>query len=124
MHALHPCFLQEPRFWNVVLPPDLTTFSNSLSGNGQVSLHDVGILSKSHMHTGGSAVPQPCRLSAGVKFDSIALSDICTVPSECHTGFCNSGSDLIINVHCSEESASQVGEFINNFRFLSTYSNC
>ena len=31
--------------------------------------------------------------------------------------FCNSGSDLIINVHGSEKSASQVGEFINNFQF-------
>ena len=36
---------------------------------------------------------------------------------ECHTGFCNSISDLIIHVHFSGESASQVGEFINNFQF-------
>ena len=42
---------------------------------------------------------------------------------ECHTGFCDSGSDLIINVHCYGESASQVGEFINNFQFLSIHSD-
>ena len=54
----------------------------------------------------------------GVKLDSITLPDICTKSSECYTGFCSSGSNLIINVHCSGESASQVGEFINNFQFL------
>ena len=54
----------------------------------------------------------------GVKLDSISLTVICTESSECHTGFCNSGSDLIINVHCAGESASQLGEFINNFQFL------
>ena len=59
----------------------------------------------------------------GVKLDSISLPDICTESSESHTGFCNSGSELIINVHCSGESASQVGEFINNFQFLSIHSD-
>ena len=39
----------------------------------------------------------------GVKLGSITLPDICTESSECQTGFCNSGSDLIINVHCSGE---------------------
>ena len=58
-----------------------------------------------------------------MKLDSISLPDICTESSECHTGFCNSGSDHIINVHCSGESVSQVGEFINNFKFLSIHSN-
>ena len=52
-----------------------------------------------------------------VKLDSISLPDICTESFKCHTGFCNSGSDLIINVHCTGESASQVGEFIKNFQF-------
>ena len=51
----------------------------------------------------------------GVKLDSISLTDICTESSERHSAFCNSGSDLIINVHCSKESASQVGEYINSF---------
>ena len=46
----------------------------------------------------------------GVKLDSISLPDICTESSKCHTGFCNSGSDLIIDVHCSVKSASQVGD--------------
>ena len=59
----------------------------------------------------------------GVKLDSISLPDICTESSESHTGFCNFGSDLIINVHCSGESASQVGEFINNFQFVSIHSD-
>ena len=53
----------------------------------------------------------------GVKLDSISLPDICAESSECHTVFRNSGSDLIINVHCPGESASHVGEFINNFQF-------
>ena len=44
----------------------------------------------------------------GVKLDSILLPDICTESSETHTGFCNSGSALIINVHYSGEGASQV----------------
>ena len=42
----------------------------------------------------------------GVKLDSIRLPYICRESSECHTGFCNSGSDLTINVHCSGESDS------------------
>ena len=59
----------------------------------------------------------------GVKLDSISLPDICAESSKSYTGFCNSGSDLIINVHCSGNSASQVGEFINNFQFLSIHSD-
>ena len=75
------------------------------------------------MHTGGMAVPQPLDFQVGVKLDSILLPDICTESSKCHTGLSNSGSDLIINVHCSGKSASQVGEFVNNFRFLSIHSD-
>ena len=59
----------------------------------------------------------------GVKLDSFSLPDICTDSSECHIGFCNSGSDLIISVHCSGKSASQEGEFINKFQFLSIHSD-
>ena len=59
----------------------------------------------------------------GVKLDSVSLPDICTESYKCHNGFCNSGSDLIINGHCSGKSASQVGEFINNFQFLSIHSD-
>ena len=59
----------------------------------------------------------------GVKLDSISLPDIFTESSKSHTGFCDSGSDLIISVHCSGKSVSQVGEFINNFQFLSIYSD-
>ena len=32
----------------------------------------------------------------GVKLEYISLPDICTESSKCQTGFCNSGSDLII----------------------------
>ena len=59
----------------------------------------------------------------GVKLDSISLPDICTESSECHTSLCNSGSDLIINMHCSGESASQVGELVNSFQFLPIHSD-
>ena len=59
----------------------------------------------------------------GVKLDSISLPDICTESSKCHTGVCNSDSGLFINVHCSGKSASKVGEFINNFQFLSIHSD-
>ena len=59
----------------------------------------------------------------GVKLDYISLPDICTESSKSHTVFCNSGSDLIINVHSSGKGASQVGEFINNFQFLSIQSD-
>ena len=77
----------------------------------------------SHMHTRGLAVPQPYIFQLGVKLDSITLPDICTESSECHNDICHSGGDLIVNVHCSGVSASQVGEFINNFQFLSIAMN-
>ena len=55
----------------------LTAILNSISGNGQVSLHDAGILSRPHMHT------RDFKLE--VKLDSISLPDICTESSESHT---------------------------------------
>ena len=88
-----------------------------LEGNDLVFLHmTFGMLSMSHMHTRhtrGLAVPQ--YISSLIPFSFQTF--------ECHTGFCDSGSDLIINVHCSGESASQVGEFINNFQFLAFHSD-
>ena len=77
------------------------------------------------MHTRGPAVPHTHRLKFQlvVKLDSITLPDIFTESSECNTGICHSGSDLIINVQCSGVSAYQVGEFINNFQFLSIAMN-
>ena len=74
-------------------------------------------LSRSHMHTRGLAVHSLVDFQLGVKLDSISIPDICTESYECQTCFCNSGSDLIINLHCSGESAPQVGEFIINFSF-------
>ena len=41
-----------------------------------------------------------------VKSDPITLSDVCVKSAKCYTGFRCSGSNLIINVHCSGESAS------------------
>ena len=43
----------------------------------------------------------------GVKLDSISLPDISMESSECHTGFRNSRSDLIINVPCTGKSAGR-----------------
>ena len=59
----------------------------------------------------------------GVKLDSISLPDICTESSECHIGFCDSGSDIFINVLCFGKSFSQVDAFINKFQFLSIHSD-
>ena len=38
----------------------------------------------------------------GVKLNSLSLPDICTESAECHTGLCNSGSNIII-IQCSGE---------------------
>ena len=70
------------------------------------------------MYTTGLAVPQPSKLLAW----SLSLPDICTESSEYYNGLCNSGSDTIINVHCSGENASQAGEFIINFQILPIHS--
>ena len=56
-----------------------------------------------------------------VKSDSIALPDIYAMIAKCFTGFRSSDSNLIINVHCSRESAYQIGEFINNLQFFSIH---
>ena len=53
----------------------------------------------------------PVDFQLGVKLDFISTESL-----ECYAGFYNSGSD-IINVHCSGEGTSQVGEFINNIQF-------
>ena len=71
------------------------------------------------MHTRGLAVPQPCRFSAWCQALFHFAPRHFTESSKCHTKFCNSGSDLIINVHCFGEGASKVGESINSVQFLS-----
>ena len=58
-----------------------------------------------------------------VTSDSIALPDIYVTITKCFTGLRSSGSNLIINVHCSGESAYQIGEFINNLQFFSIHSD-
>ena len=58
-----------------------------------------------------------------IKSDSISFPDICAKAAECYAGLRSSGCNLIINVHCSGESASEIGEFINNLKFLSIHSD-
>ena len=57
------------------------------------------------------------------KSDSIPFPDICAKSAERYTGFRSSGCNIIINVHCYGESASKIGEFINNLQFLSIQSD-
>ena len=46
-----------------------------------------------------------------IKSDSISFPDIFEKSAECYAGLRSSGCNLIINVHCSGESASTIGEF-------------
>ena len=119
MHAWHHCFLQDLCVWNRVLPLDF----KQLSQTAQVEMVKAGCIRLVYgpgltCLQEGWQYPSLVDFQLGVNLDSISLPDICTESSECHTGFCNSGSDLIMNVHCAGESASQVSEFINNFQFL------
>ena len=57
------------------------------------------------------------------KSDSISFPDICAKSAECYAGHRSSGCSLIINVHCSGESASKIGEFIENLKILSIHSD-
>ena len=85
-------------------------FSKAVRGYGKVSWHGVGILSTSHMRIRGMGVPQPLvYFELITKSGSFPLTDICTKSPKNHTGFCSSDSNLIINVHYSGNSASQIG---------------
>ena len=46
-----------------------------------------------------------------IKTDSISFPDICAKSAECYTGLRSSGCNLIINVHCSGESANKIDDF-------------
>ena len=59
------------------------------------------------MRIRGLAVLQPCRLSDLVPFRSQTFSQ--TLPNA-KTGFVCCDSDIIISVHCSGQSASQVDD--------------
>ena len=85
-----------------------------------VSLHGGSILSLSKMHRRG--LQSYVDFQSGVKLDSISLPNIYKESSKCHSGLCNSGSDLNINEHCSGESASPVGEYISNLKYLSFHN--
>ena len=120
MHALHPCFLQDLRVWNLVLPLDFNSFLKQLLKVEMVKSLCMTLVycqSLTCIHEDWQ-YHSLVDFQLGVKLDSISLQDICTESSERHTGFCNSDSDLIIIVHCSGKSASQVGEFINNSVFV------
>ena len=66
-----------------------------------------------------ASVPDLCILfTLSVKSDSIPFLDICVKCAKCYTGFRSSGCSLIINEHCSGESASQIREFVNNLQFF------
>ena len=75
------------------------------------------------MHIRGLAVQQSCTLSACITSDSISFPDIYAKSAKCYAGLRSSGCNFIINVHCSGESASKIGEFINNLKFLSIHSD-
>ena len=69
MHALHSCFLLE----SCLVTGFLTAFSNSLSGNGEVSLHDVTKLSRSPCIQEGWQYYSLVDIQLGVKLDSSLL---------------------------------------------------
>ena len=75
-------------------------------------MHDFSLIclaTRCHMHTRELAVSQVCRLLASCQAHSISLPDICTESSKKgHTGFCNSGSDLIVSGHCSGKSTPEL----------------
>ena len=74
------------------------------------------------MQIRGLAVHFVC-FQLSVKSDSIPLSDICVKSAKCHTGFRSSDSNLIINVHCSGESASQTANISATCSFLTIHSD-
>ena len=79
-----------------------------------MSLHDAGILSRSH-------IQEAWQYQGLVDFKLVPSlipfrSQIFAQSSECHICFCNSGSDVIINVHFSAEFI-----IINNYQQLSIY---
>ena len=120
MHALHSCFLHDLCVWNFVLSLDFQQLSQTTEVGmvkplcmTLVYCLDLTCIQESLQYKSLED------FQLGVKLDYISLPE----SSECHTGVCNSGSDVIISVYCSGESAFQVGEFIVNFQFLSIHSD-
>ena len=83
-------------------------------------MHDAGILSMSHMHTRGLAVPQPCRLSAWCQPEfHFALTFARSLPNA-------TLAFAILAVTPPSSICTALdgrGEFINNFKFLSIHSD-
>ena len=50
--------------------------------------------------------------------DSTTVLNTSTWPAKCCTSFCNSITDLIINVHNSRQCASKVGELVYHLQSL------
>ena len=75
------------------------------------------------MHIKGLAVNSLVDFQLSIKSDSISFPGICAKSAKCYAGLHSSGCNLIINVHCSGESASKIGELINNFKFFSIHSD-
>ena len=124
MHALHPCPRQDLCVWNPAPPLDFQQPSQT----AQVEMAKPPRTALAHRPgptrtQEGRQHHSPADPQLGVKLDSTSLPDICTESSECHTSPRNSGSDLIINMHRSGESASQVGELVNNPQLLPTHSD-
>ena len=76
------------------------------------------------MHIRGLAVQQNSLVDFQLSIKSVSISfpDICARSAKCYARLRNSGCNFIINVHCSGESASNIGEFINNLKFTSVHS--
>ena len=69
-----------------------------------ISLNDVDIIAMPRMNIG--EFTEPCRLSAWYRPLFHFAYNICTYSSKCHTAV------LVINTHCSGETASRVDECI------------
>ena len=108
MHALHPCFLQDLRVWNLVLPLDFNSFLKQFKWKW-VSLFAWRWYTVQVLHAYKRAGSTTAFFQLGVKLDSISF--VRSLPNA-----------TLAVMHCSGESASQVDEFIN-FQFLSIHSD-
>ena len=124
MYALHFCLLQDLCIWDLVLPPDLqdfpqATYVEMVKFLGMALVYCPGHTSIKEGWQYNSLVD----FQLSIKSDSISFPDICAKSAKCYAGLHSSGCNLIINVHCFGESASKIGEFINNLKFLSIHSD-
>ena len=124
MYSLHLCLLQDLCIWDLVLPPDIQDFPQAtlvemVKFLGMALLYCPGLTCIYEGWQYYSLVD----FHLSIKSDSISFPDFCAKSAKCYAGLRSSGCNLIINVHCSGESASQIGEFIHNLKFLSIHSD-